>query len=193
MSGRGLKLSFYLLTPLLLVAFLFFQNCNGGFDSKEIGVKSALRLNTGLSPSTIRIWQLNRVIATNLPIVLYVNPLIFPEEEDDSSVMENEVTALYTWFYEFDGLNSGCDQKRYENLASAVELSCSRPGNLSVELYIVKSTGEVIELKTNVIVLDDSLLEPKEIEPLLNSIDYLVVDIHGTPGGLADSSGSESN
>lgn len=123
---------------------------------------------------------MNRALSSELPIVVYVNPQIFPPE------------SIYLWIHKFAGVISACEQRNYQDHNNAIELICPSEGLLEVELYITNSLGEVILMTESLTVSRKDSFSSSELEPLLNGIENLVVDIDGKSGGLANTSEGSS-
>ncbi|MBK8200876.1 MAG: hypothetical protein IPK68_00630 [Bdellovibrionales bacterium] len=173
---QPLKISKLILLFSCMGFVLNFQNCGSVHEGNQIKLNSLDQESTGQSPTVRKIWQMNRALSSELPIVIYANPQIFPPE------------SIYVWIHKFSGVTSACEQKNYLNHDNAVELICPSEGSLQVELYITNVLGEVIILTETLSVSRRDSFSSNELEPLLNGIENLVVDIDGNPGGLANSS-----
>jgi hypothetical protein len=177
---QPLKISKLILLFCCICFVLNFQNCGSVHEGHQVKSNDLEQNSTGQSPTAREIWQMNRALSSELPIVVYVNPQIFPPE------------SIYVWIHKFAGVTSACEQKNYLDHNSAIELICPSEGSLQVELYITNSLGEVIRLTESLTVSKKESFSSNELEPLLNGIENLVVDIDGNPGGLANSSEGSS-
>ncbi|MBK7842346.1 MAG: hypothetical protein IPJ71_01425 [Bdellovibrionales bacterium] len=177
---QPLKISKLIFLFSCVFFILNFQNCGSVHEGNQINSNVLEQNSTGQSPSARKIWQMNRVLSSELPIVVYVNPQIFPPE------------SVYVWIHKFAGIISGCGQKNYQDHNNAIELICPSEGLLEVELYITNSLGEVILMTSRLTVSRKDSFSSNELEPLFNGIENLVVDIDGKSGGLANSSDGSS-
>jgi hypothetical protein len=177
---QPLKISKLILLFSCMGFVLNFQNCGSVHEGGRINSNVLDQSSTGESPTARKIWQMNRALSSQLPIVIYVNPQIFPPE------------SIYVWIHKFSGVTSACEQKNYQDHNNAIELICPSEGSLEVELYITNSLGEVILLTERLSVGRKDSFSSNQLEPLLNGIENLVVDIDGNLGGLANSSEGSS-
>ncbi len=180
MIDQPIKISKLILLFSCIGFVLNFQNCGSVYERSQINSNVLEQNSTGPSPTARKIWQMNRALSTELPIVIYANPQIFPPE------------SIYVWIHKFSGVTSACEQKNYLDHNNAIELICPSEGSLQIELYITNSLGEVSLLAENLTVRKKNSFSSNELEPLLNGIENLVVDIDGNLGGLANSSEGSS-
>lgn len=180
MKDQALKISKFIFLACFICFVLNFQNCGSVHEGSQINSNDLEQNRSGQSPSDRKIWKMNRALSSELPIVAYVNPQIFPPE------------SIYVWIHKFAGVTSACEQKIYMGHSNAVEFICPSEGILQIELYVTNSLGEVTPLTENLPVSSKNSFSSNELEPLFNGIENLVVDIDGNLGGLANSSEGSS-
>ena len=147
---------------------LLYQNCSPNHGTDEVQDFSV----QGLDPLVKKVWTQNRYFLNDLPVVVYVNPNAFANG------------STYSWSHDLQGVSSACEQKFYEGLETAMEMTCSALGELNVLLHVVEPGGTVYEFSEAFSIRDKDTVPSGEHANLFLSIEELVVDVSGSLGGV---------
>lgn len=168
--------TFFALSIALIVIF---QNC-GGFKTLE----QAELMNSNQPVGDINsksIWHTNRLFLSSKDMIFYLNPNLFDKE------------ATYGWFYELNGLASGCHVDQYETFVNAAVINCPTPGVLHLTAVVVHADFSSEKIEFNALIEKLSNYAGILDTQIYYAENELILKPNGMPGLSYESSPPASN